>query len=291
MNEPQLYSFLNQFFLHVAVMLALEAFLAAIYLSRARLRRAIGALAGGVAGMAFAVPCDIFFTSRGWWSYPDPTPLWAPPSTYVAAALALSSFMIVAWLHARDAGRWLVATVIIGFMLATGDIVVGPIILPDTDKLPAIVIVFFLFILVAAVARGVMWLVAGPSGDDELRNNLAKVLKATKSLAEAEPMYRRALAIDEATYGEEHPRVAIRLKNLAALLEATNRLAEAEPLMRRALEIDEARYGRDHARVVADRNKLTQLLKAMSPLVEAAPPVRRSLPIDKASWRRTVWRR
>jgi len=53
----------------------------------------------------------------------------------------------------------------------------------------------------------------------------------------AEPLLRRALAIDEASYGPEHPEVAIRLNNLAQLLQATNRLAEAEPLMRRALQI------------------------------------------------------
>ena len=51
---------------------------------------------------------------------------------------------------------------------------------------------------------------------------------------------RRALEIDEASFGPEHPNVAIDLNNLAQLLQATNRLAEAEPLMRRALEIDEA---------------------------------------------------
>ena len=48
---------------------------------------------------------------------------------------------------------------------------------------------------------------------------------------------RRALAIDEASFGADHPNVAIRLNNLALLLQATNRLGEAEPLMRRALAI------------------------------------------------------
>ncbi|MDA1139099.1 MAG: tetratricopeptide repeat protein, partial [Planctomycetota bacterium] len=56
-------------------------------------------------------------------------------------------------------------------------------------------------------------------------------------LAEAEPLIRRALAIDEQSFGAEHPNVAIRLNDLALLLKATNRLAEAEPLMRRAVEI------------------------------------------------------
>jgi hypothetical protein len=48
---------------------------------------------------------------------------------------------------------------------------------------------------------------------------------------------RRALAIDEASFGPDHPNVARDLNNLAQLLRATNRLAEAEPLMRRHLVI------------------------------------------------------
>ena len=68
-------------------------------------------------------------------------------------------------------------------------------------------------------------------------NNLAHLLQATNRLAEAEPMMRRALAIDEKSYGADHPSVATRLNNLALLLQATHRLAEAEPLMRRAVEI------------------------------------------------------
>ncbi len=70
-------------------------------------------------------------------------------------------------------------------------------------------------------------------------NDLATLLQATNRPAEAEPLMRRALAIDEQSYGAEHPDVARDLNNLAQLLQATNRLAEAEPLMRRALAIDE----------------------------------------------------
>ena len=44
------------------------------------------------------------------------------------------------------------------------------------------------------------------------------LLQATNRLAEAEPLFRRALAIHEASYGPDHPAVATDLNNLAVLL-------------------------------------------------------------------------
>jgi hypothetical protein len=102
--------------------------------------------------------------------------------------------------------------------------------------------------------------------------------------SDAEPLMRRALAIDEASYGSDHPNVATALNNLAALLQATNRLAEAEPLMRRALAIDEASYGSDHPNVATDLNNLASLLQATNRLAEAEPLMRRALAIDEASY-------
>ena len=67
--------------------------------------------------------------------------------------------------------------------------------------------------------------------------------------AEAEPLYRRALAIDEQRLRPRPSRCRCCLNNLAQLLQDTNRLGEAEPLMRRALAIDEKAYGPDHPNV------------------------------------------
>ena len=77
----------------------------------------------------------------------------------------------------------------------------------------------------------------------------------------AEPWSRRALAIAEANFQPDDPRIAIRLNNLAQLLQATNRLGEAEPLMRRALAIDEASYGTDHPNVAIRLNNLARCCK------------------------------
>jgi hypothetical protein len=86
-------------------------------------------------------------------------------------------------------------------------------------------------------------------------NNLAQLLQATNRLSEVEPLMRRALAIDEDSFGNEHPNVARDLNNLAQLLKATNRLSEAEPLMRRALAIDEDSFGNDHPRIAVQRSR------------------------------------
>ncbi len=52
--------------------------------------------------------------------------------------------------------------------------------------------------------------------------------------SDAEPLMRRALAIDEQSYGGFHPNVALKLWCLAVLLRDTNRLGETQLLMQRA---------------------------------------------------------
>jgi tetratricopeptide (TPR) repeat protein len=117
-----------------------------------------------------------------------------------------------------------------------------------------------------------------------LMNQLGVLLLSKASYGDAEPLMRRALAIDEASYGPDHLRVAIDLNNLAQLLQGTNRLTEAEPLMQRALAIDEASYGPDHLRVAIDLNNLAQLLKDTNRLTEAEPLMQRALAIDEAGY-------
>jgi tetratricopeptide (TPR) repeat protein len=115
-------------------------------------------------------------------------------------------------------------------------------------------------------------------------NQLGLFLYVRAAYVQAEPLMRRALEIDEKSYGPDHPNVAIRLNNLAQLLQATNRLQEAEPLYRRALEIDEKSYGPDHPNVARDLNNLAQLLQATNRLQEAEPLMRRALEIDEKSY-------
>ncbi len=68
-----------------------------------------------------------------------------------------------------------------------------------------------------------------PDPTSRLMNQLAIYFETKADYQRAEPLMRRALAIDEQSYGKDHPNVATDLNNLAQLLQTTNRLAEAEP--------------------------------------------------------------
>ncbi len=96
-------------------------------------------------------------------------------------------------------------------------------------------------------------------------NELGQLLDAKGLYVEAEPLMRRALEIDEASFGNNHPNIARDLNNLAQLLQATNRLQEAEPLMRKALEIFKESLGPDHPRSVMTQENLNDLLTEKKP--------------------------
>ena len=94
-----------------------------------------------------------------------------------------------------------------------------------------------------------------------LMGELDCYLSAKGLYAQAEYFSRRALAIDEVSFGPEHPDVAIRLNNLAQLLQATNRLDEAEPMMRRAVKVFEDSLGAGHPWTQTVKVNLEGLLK------------------------------
>jgi tetratricopeptide (TPR) repeat protein len=68
-------------------------------------------------------------------------------------------------------------------------------------------------------------------------NNLAQLYATQGQYAQAEPLYKRTLAIKEKALGPDHPDVATSLNNLAALYRATNRGKEAEVLEQQAVRI------------------------------------------------------
>ena len=68
-------------------------------------------------------------------------------------------------------------------------------------------------------------------------NNLAALYDTQGLYAQAEPLFKRSLAIREQALGPDHPDVAASLHNLAALYRATGRAEEAKALEDRAARI------------------------------------------------------
>ena len=97
--------------------------------------------------------------------------------------------------------------------------------------------------------------------------------------AEAEPLYKRALAIREKALGPDHPDVGTSLNNLAGLYRAQGRYAEAEPLYKRGLAITEKALGPDHPDVGTSLNNLAVLYQRQGRYAEAEPLYKRGLAI------------
>ena len=117
-----------------------------------------------------------------------------------------------------------------------------------------------------------------------LLNQVGQRWHALADWSRAEPMMRRALMINESSFGPEHVNVAIQLNNLAQLLKATNRLAEAEPLYRRLVEILENPAGDPLPNYSSALSNFATLLQDTNRLDEAEPLLRRVLAFSEASF-------
>ena len=69
------------------------------------------------------------------------------------------------------------------------------------------------------------------------QSHLGALYREQGKYAQAEPLYRRALAIQEKALGPEHPQVATVLENYADLLRKMKRDAEADKMEARAQAI------------------------------------------------------
>jgi tetratricopeptide (TPR) repeat protein len=113
----------------------------------------------------------------------------------------------------------------------------------------------------------------------------ACVLLEEERVAEAEPLLRRVLAIDEQYYGKEHPNVAAARNNLAELLSRTDRREEAEPHFRLAVTIAENVFGAGHPITATYYSNLAKMLKETDhSTLEAESLARRALAIHEQTF-------
>jgi tetratricopeptide (TPR) repeat protein len=135
-----------------------------------------------------------------------------------------------------------------------------------------------------AVAEHAEALDVASDSTGRLLNQMGLYLKGRAQFTEAKEMYERALAIDEATYGSNHPAVAIRVNNIGLVLKALGDLEGAKKMYERALAIDEAAYGPDHPTVAIRVNNIGDVLKALGNLESAKKMYERALAIDEAAY-------
>jgi len=112
--------------------------------------------------------------------------------------------------------------------------------------------------------------------------NSVAVLYATQGKqVEAEPIFRRALEINENVLGPVHPAVAITLKNLAILYATQGKSAEAERLLGRSLFINTKVWGPEHPEVAANLTVLAKFHVLRGNYLEAERLFKLSLGINE----------
>jgi len=170
--------FLTTRLLIVADCVALVLLGITVYLTRATLRRVVGALIGGSTVTLLMVGVDALARERGWWSYPNVSTLYGLPLMYVAAALWYGAGVaLIGWRLTRRFGwRGLVglvgAATILGpvrdyaYAALTGVIVFAP------GTMSALLDAACWGCGIALV-QGIMRLVAGPARGNRLRQRTA----------------------------------------------------------------------------------------------------------------------
>ncbi|NBQ67609.1 MAG: tetratricopeptide repeat protein [Nitrosomonadaceae bacterium] len=115
----------------------------------------------------------------------------------------------------------------------------------------------------------------------ESLNNLAKLYLHLGDYAEAEPLFRRSLAITEKAVGSNHLDLEEILNNLALLYLTQSDFAKAEPLLKRSLAINEKTLSSDHPDLAWILSTLAFLYLKQGDYAKAEPLFMRSLVINE----------
>ncbi len=113
-----------------------------------------------------------------------------------------------------------------------------------------------------------------PLVEAELRNTMGKVYLELGQYDRAEEMHRRALALQRAGLGAQHPAVALTLNWLSAALCDRGKLIEAEAAAAEALGIQRKIFGEDHPDVATSLRTLGLTLYWQGRMAEAEVTLR-----------------
>jgi Tfp pilus assembly protein PilF len=134
----------------------------------------------------------------------------------------------------------------------------------------------------AAVEFAETWSLA-LEATSRLVNQMGLYFLGRAQYADAKEYFERALRIDEAAFGPDHPNVAIRVNNLGSVLQYLGDLASARQHFERALRIDEAVFGSNHPDVARVVNNLGKVLQDLGDLAGAQQHFERALRIGEAT--------
>jgi len=107
--------------------------------------------------------------------------------------------------------------------------------------------------------------------------NLANSLQRQGRNMVAQPLYVRALKINEKSFGPDHLYTAVGLNNLALNFYYQGQYSEAQPLYERALKINEKTLGPDDPGILTSLNNLAANLEKQGRYSEAQPLYERDL--------------
>lgn len=112
----------------------------------------------------------------------------------------------------------------------------------------------------------------------------ARVLYQLGNLDAAEASSREAIALGEAHYGKDHPRLATPLSQLGGILRRQGEYDRALESHRRGLEISRQVYGPDHHTILAHRNNIALTLASAERYEEAIEVFKRVREAQKAQY-------
>ena len=114
-------------------------------------------------------------------------------------------------------------------------------------------------------------------------NDLAGMMEFRGQLDRAEPLYREALAIERAVYGERHPQVAATLVEIGYLYAMTRRPAAADTVLANAITLLRAAYPEGQTELARALRGRGQVLGQLKRWPEALPLVREAVTILRRS--------
>jgi len=121
-----------------------------------------------------------------------------------------------------------------------------------------------------------------PAG--KIWNEIGYHIKALADYAGAKTAFERALKIDEAAFGPDHPNVARDVNSLGGVLQDLGDLVGAKAAFERAIKIWEAAFGADHPQVATGVNNLGSVLKDLGDHAGAKAAFERALKIREIAF-------